>query len=242
MDRHVKKSSEQVAVVLFSGGQDSAISLVWALENFDKVFTISFDYGQRHNVELDCCDRLINNLRKLKPHWSKKLHQKDAIKLDFIPEISDSSLTSNVKIEMTNSGLPNTFVPGRNIFFLSIAASFAYRLDAGHIVGGMCQTDYSGYPDCREEFMRAMERSISLGMGKSFEIHTPLMLIDKAESWEVAENIGGLELVDVIVEGTHTCYLGVRDKLHDWGYGCGHCPACILRKSGYNKYKYGGVA
>jgi 7-cyano-7-deazaguanine synthase len=203
------------------------------------VSTVSFSYGQRHQIELDCCERIIEEVRKISPQWSKKLSEQHLINLDFIPVISSSALTSEMEIEMTNSGLPNTFVPGRNIFFLSAAASLAYRSGILNLVGGMCETDYSGYPDCREEFIKSLERSIGLGMDRIFKIHTPLMFLNKAQSWLVAENLGGPELIDVIVEETHSCYRGVRDSRYEWGYGCNKCPACELRKVGYEQYKTG---
>ncbi len=240
MDKYLKPSGELSALVLFSGGQDSTICLAWALANFDQVFTISFNYGQRHEVELDCCGRIIEQIGKLRPSWSTKLSQQETIDLDFVPVISNSALTSQIEIELTNSGLPNTFVPGRNMFFFSIAASLAYRLGTWDLVGGMCEADYSGYPDCRDSFIRSLESSISLGLDKAYKIHTPLMFLNKAESWTFAENLGGRELIDIILEETHSCYLGVRDERHDWGYGCNNCPACMLRRVGYSRYKVGG--
>ena len=239
MRENLKPTGHRSALVLFSGGQDSTICLAWALENFDLVSTVSFNYGQRHQIELDCCKRILEEVRKIAPHWSKRLSGQHVINLDFISTIASSALTSEVEIEMTNSGLPNTFVPGRNIFFLSAAASLAYRSGILNLVGGMCETDYSGYPDCREEFIKSLERAIGLGMDMKFKMHTPLMFLNKAQSWLVAENLGGPELIDIVVEETHSCYLGVRDSRYEWGYGCNKCPACELRKAGYGQYKAG---
>lgn len=224
------------ALVLFSGGQDSATCLAWALSRFDRVETVGFDYGQRHGVELQCRAPIIASMRTRFPECAAKLGDDQVISLDVIKAIGDTALTSDVAIAMNANGLPNTFVPGRNILFLTIAAALAYRRGIETIVTGVCETDYSGYPDCRNEFVKAMQVAISLGMAKDFLLETPLMWIDKAATWRMAYQMGGDALLDIIREQTHTCYLGDRSKRYDWGYGCGTCPACALRKNGYEKF------
>lgn len=224
------------ALVLFSGGQDSTTCLAWALERYERVETVGFDYGQRHRIELECRETLRARLRAINPSWAERLGEDHTISLAALGEISDTALTSSVAIEMADSGLPNTFVPGRNLIFLTFAAALAYRRGLKHIVGGMCETDFSGYPDCRDDTVKALQVALNLGMQTRFVLDTPLMWIDKAQTWQLAEQLGGPELVGVIVKESHTCYLGDRGDLHDWGYGCGTCPACDLRAKGYQKF------
>ncbi len=224
------------ALVLFSGGQDSTTCLTWALSRYERVETIGFDYGQRHKIELACRAPVIASIKRAFPLWAEKLGDDRVISLDSVKSIGDTALTSEVAIEMNDSGLPNTFVPGRNILFLTVAAAIAYRRAIGTIVAGVCETDYSGYPDCRDEFIKAMQAALNLGMARQFSLETPLMWIDKAATWRLAYELGGDALLDIIREQTHTCYLGDRSKRHDWGFGCGTCPACELRKNGYAKY------
>jgi 7-cyano-7-deazaguanine synthase len=229
-------TNHDAALVLFSGGQDSATCLAWALSNFARVETVGFSYGQRHLIELDCRDALLAGTVALKPEWAEKLGDNHTLDIPTLGEISDTALTRNVAIEMTESGLPNTFVPGRNLLFLTFAAALAYRRGIRHVVAGMCETDFSGYPDCRDDTIRALNVALNLGMDRTFELHTPLMWKDKAETWALADELGGRGLVDLIVEHSHTCYLGERGARHDWGYGCGECPACRLRAKGWNGF------
>jgi 7-cyano-7-deazaguanine synthase len=227
------------ALVLFSGGQDSTTCLAWALERFPRVETIGFDYGQRHRVELECRAALREGLRGLKPGWGERLGEDHTVGLSALGAISDTALTREVEITMEEGGLPNTFVPGRNIVFLTLAAALAYRRGLRHIVGGMCETDFSGYPDCRDDTIKALQVALNLGMERRFVLHTPLMWIDKAETWRLAQKLGGEALVRLIVEDTHTCYRGERGPMHPWGHGCGHCPACELRASGWERFAAG---
>jgi 7-cyano-7-deazaguanine synthase len=227
------KTNQDAALVLFSGGQDSATCLAWALSNFSRVETVGFSYGQRHLIELDCRDALLAGIKSLKPEWTEKLGDNHTLDIPTIGEISDTALTRDVSIEMTDGGLPNTFVPGRNLLFLTFAAALAYRRGIRDIVGGMCETDYSGYPDCRNDTLKALNTALNLGMDREFNLHTPLMWKDKAETWALAYQLGGRDLVDLIVEKSHTCYLGERGARHAWGYGCGRCPACRLRAKGW---------
>ncbi|APG86987.1 7-cyano-7-deazaguanine synthase (plasmid) [Sinorhizobium americanum CCGM7] len=224
------------ALVLFSGGQDSTTCLAWALDRFPRVETVGFDYGQRHRVELDCRAKLREEFGRVNPDWANRLGDDHTISLEALGEISDTALTQDIEIEMANIGLPNTFVPGRNLIFLTFAAALACRRGLKHIVGGMCETDFSGYPDCRDDTIKALQVALNLGMEKRFVLETPLMWIDKAATWQLAESLGGSLLVDVIIEDTHTCYLGERGQRHDWGFGCGVCPACELRAKGYSKF------
>jgi len=224
------------ALVLFSGGQDSSTCLAWALERYDRVETVGFDYGQRHRIELDCREALRRELTAINPAWAERLGEDHTISLASLGEISNTALTSEIAIEMEDTGLPNTFVPGRNIIFLTFAAALAYRRGLKHIVGGMCETDYSGYPDCRDDTIKALQVALNLGMEKRFVLDTPLMWLDKADTWRLAERLGGPRLVETIVKDSHTCYLGERGDLHDWGYGCGTCPACELRANGYRRF------
>jgi 7-cyano-7-deazaguanine synthase len=226
------------AMVLFSGGQDSATCLAWALERFKRVETIGFDYGQRHAVELACRQSFVAGLHRAFPHWAGKLGEDHFIDLGVLGQISDTALTQDKAIQFETSGLPSTFVPGRNLLFLTLAAAVAYRRGLTVLVGGMCETDYSGYPDCRDDTIKAMQVALSLGLDTRFVLETPLMWIDKAQTWELAERLGGGALVEMIRTETHTCYLGDRTALHAWGYGCGRCPACELRRNGYEQYRH----
>jgi 7-cyano-7-deazaguanine synthase len=225
------------ALVLFSGGQDSTVCLAWALERFNRVETVGFDYGQRHRIELDMRPRIREGLGQLKAEWRARLGEDHLVSLDALAAISESALTREVAIEIGESGLPTTFVPGRNLIFLSFAGALAYRRGALHVVAGMCETDYSGYPDCRDETIKAMGRALELGMDRRFELHTPLMWIDKAATFALAHALGGDALIRLVVEETHSCYLGDRSHRHAWGYGCGECPACKLRSAGWDKWK-----
>jgi 7-cyano-7-deazaguanine synthase len=225
------------ALVLFSGGQDSTVCLAWALDRFERVETVGFDYGQRHIVELDCRDRVRSGLADLSAHWAARLGDDHTLRLDALAQVSDTALTRDVAIEMGGSGLPNTFVPGRNLVFFTFAAALAYRRGLRHLVGGMCETDYSGYPDCRDDTIKALQVALNLGMERRFVVHTPLMWIDKAQTWRLAQDLGGDALVRLIVEETHSCYLGDRSRRHPWGYGCGDCPACRLRAAGFARYR-----
>ena len=224
------------ALVLFSGGQDSTVCLVWALERFGQVETVGFDYGQRHRVELDVRPRIRDKIAALKPAWKERLGEDHVIKLDALGAISDTALTRDVAIEIADNGLPTTFVPGRNLIFLAFAGALAYRRGAGHLVAGMCETDYSGYPDCRDATIRAMQQALALGMDRDIAVHTPLMWIDKAATFALGHALGGDALIGVLVEDTHSCYLGDRSHRHEWGYGCGECPACKLRREGWKKW------
>lgn len=224
------------ALVLFSGGQDSTTCLAWALDRYETVETIGFDYGQRHRVELDARLTVLEALRQTFGHWAPRLGADHVIGLKFLSEISDTSLTRESEIVMQASGLPSTFVPGRNILFMSTAAALAYRRGIKVLVGGMCETDFSGYPDCRDDTLKALQVALGLGMDHRFVIETPLMWIDKAKTWKLAEQLGGEKLVRLIQEETHTCYVGDRSKRHPWGFGCGSCPACELRAKGYDLY------
>ena len=224
------------ALVLFSGGQDSTTCLAWALARYERVETIGFDYGQRHAIELSMRPQLLRNLRAQNPAWQDRLGDDHLIDLSLLASISNSALTSDAAIAMQENGLPNTFVPGRNLLFLTVAAALAYRRGIAALVGGMCETDFSGYPDCRNETLRALESAINLGMASTLRIETPLMWLDKAQSWKLAEELGGQALVELIRADTHTCYLGERGTLHAWGHGCANCPACALRARGYQEY------
>lgn len=230
-------TSSKGALVLFSGGQDSTTCAAWALANYERVETIGFDYGQRHAVELEVRPAVLQGLRALSPEWDRKLGQDHMIDLSLLGKISDTALTRDVEVAMQDNGLPNTFVPGRNLLFMMVAATVAYRRGLDVLVGGMCETDYSGYPDCRNDTMQALEGALNLGMATPLKIETPLMWIDKAATWELARELGGDALVELVRTGTHTCYLGERGELHDWGYGCGHCPACELRARGYLEWR-----
>jgi 7-cyano-7-deazaguanine synthase len=221
------------ALVLFSGGQDSTTCLAQALKRYQRVETIAFDYRQRHSVELDARLVVLQQLRQQFPEWADKLGEDHLLDLGVLGQVSETSLTRDTAFKMESSGLPNTFVPGRNLLFLTLAAALAYRRGLEVLVTGVCETDFSGYPDCRDDTMKAMQLALSLGMDKRFLIETPLMWIDKADTWRLADSLGGRKLVDLIVEHTHTCYLGDHEHRHAWGYGCGACPACELRARGY---------
>ena len=224
------------ALVLFSGGQDSTTCLAWALERFSAVETIGFDYGQRHHIELECRVAALARLRREFPRWSDRLGLDHLIDLGVLGRISDTALTRDSAIAFAENGLPNTFVPGRNLMFFTLAAAVGYRRGARRLVGGMCETDYSGYPDCRDDTLKALQATLSLGMDHRFVVDTPLMWRDKAATWALAHQLGGAALVALIVEETHTCYLGDRTRRHDWGYGCGRCPACVLRRTGWDAF------
>ncbi len=230
------------ALVLFSGGQDSTTCLAYALENFSHVETLGFDYGQRHAIELEQRAVLRTKMVEYNPQWAEKLGDDHTLDLGILGQISETSLTRDTQITMNENCLPSTFVPGRNLMFLTLAAALAYRRGLRHIIGGMCETDFSGYPDCRDDTIKAMQIVLNLGMAHNFVLHTPLMFIDKAQTWELAEQLGSQKnrengLVNIIIEHTHTCYLGERGALHEWGYGCGQCPACKLRADGWKRYK-----
>ncbi len=225
------------ALVLFSGGQDSTTCLAWALARFARVETVGFDYGQRHRAELDARPRILAALRAGFPDWAGGLGEDHVLPLEVLKQIGGSALTDAVKIEMGANGLPTTFVPGRNVMFLSAAAALGYRRGIADLVGGMCETDFSGYPDCRDKTVTATADALTLALDRRVTIHTPLMWIDKAATWRLAEELGGKALVDLIREETVTCYEGDRTRRHDWGFGCGVCPACELRAKGYAKYK-----
>ena len=224
------------ALVLFSGGQDSTTCLAWALAHYAKVETLGFHYGQRHAIELDMRPALLEKMRALSPEWDARLGSDHVVDLAVLGEISDTALTSETEIAMQENGLPNTFVPGRNLLFMMIAAALAYRRGLDVLVGGMCETDFSGYPDCRDDTMKALQVTLNLGMASRFKLETPLMWLDKAATWELAQSLGGDALVELIRLETHTCYLGERGELHDWGHGCGQCPACELRARGYRRF------
>lgn len=224
------------ALVLFSGGQDSTTCVAWALEHFSHVETIGFDYGQRHAIEMTLRPGLLQQLRAGNADWAGRLGDDHLIDLTLLARISDTALTSDVAISMLENGLPNTFVPGRNLLFMTVAATVAYRRGLDILVGGMCETDFSGYPDCRDDTMKALQVALNLGMGTRIRLETPLMWLDKASTWALAKTLGGTALVELIRSDTHTCYLGERGILHAWGYGCGRCPACALRAQGHAKF------
>ena len=225
------------ALVLFSGGQDSTVCLAWALTRFARVETVGFDYGQRHAVELTLRPRIRERMAALNPDWQARLGYDHVIALDALAAISDSALTRDTAIEIADNGLPTTFVPGRNLIFFCFSGALAYRRGARHLVAGMCETDYSGYPDCRDNTAKAMQVALALGLDKRLTIHTPLMWIDKAGTFAMAEELGGQPLLDLVVEETHSCYLGDRTHWHNWGFGCGECPACQLRAQGFTKFR-----
>ncbi|HEY2071478.1 MAG TPA: 7-cyano-7-deazaguanine synthase QueC [Rhizomicrobium sp.] len=224
----------KTALVLFSGGQDSTTCLAWACARFGQVETVGFDYGQRHIVEMDARPKILTAFRERFPQWS--LGEDHVLSLDVLKAIGGSALTESGKFEMAANGLPTSFVPGRNLFFLTAAAALAYRRGIADIVGGMCETDFSGYPDCRDETIKAMGHALDVGMQTKFALHTPLMWLDKAQTWSLAEELGGQALIDLIVEDTVTCYEGDRTHRHAWGYGCGICPSCELRARGHERY------
>lgn len=233
--------NSQQALVLFSGGQDSTTCLAWALDRYHHVETVGFDYGQRHRVELDCRAVVRARLESHFPAWSQRLGPDHLLQLNVLAQIGDTALTSDAEIALQADGLPNTFVPGRNLLFLTVAAALAYRRGMSVLVGGMCETDYSGYPDCRDSTMRAMQQALALGTDRPFVVETPLMWLDKAATWRLAYQLGGEPLVRIVREDTHTCYRGERSQLHPWGFGCGTCPACELRAQGHAAWREAAI-
>jgi 7-cyano-7-deazaguanine synthase len=229
-------ADSESALVLFSGGQDSTVCLAWALNRFARVETIGFDYGQRHAVELSVRSRIREKLATLDAKWAQRLGEDHVVRIDALAAISETALTRDTAIEMADSGLPTTFVPGRNLVFFAFAGALAYRRGAKHLVAGMCETDYSGYPDCRDDTIKAMQLALNLGTERRFVLDTPLMWIDKAQTFALAQKLGGDALVDLLVEETHSCYLGDRTTRHAWGFGCGECPACQLRAAGFARW------
>lgn len=225
------------ALVLFSGGQDSTTCLAWALETFGKVETLGVDYGQRHEVELVCRARVIEKMRALKPEWAERLGADHMIDMSVLGAVADCALTDERKIAFEASGLPNTFVPGRNLLFFTFAAALAYRRGLDVLVGGMCETDYSGYPDCRDATLKSLQVTLALGLDHPFVIETPLMRLTKAETWALAQRLGGPAFVRLVRDETHTCYMGDHEHYHAWGYGCGECPACKLRRHGWESWR-----
>jgi 7-cyano-7-deazaguanine synthase len=231
------ETADERAIVLFSGGQDSTTCLAWALARFAAVETVGFDYGQRHRVELDCRSVILGEIRRRFPEWGGRLGADHLVELSAIARLGETALTSEAAIAMGADGLPTTFVPGRNLAFLTFAAAIAYRRGARRLVIGAGETDYSGYPDCRAETMAAMERALSLGMAAQFVVDAPLMHRDKAATWALAAELGGEDLVELVADHTHSCYLGERTRRHDWGYGCAACPACTLRAAGHARFR-----
>jgi 7-cyano-7-deazaguanine synthase len=229
--------SSDGALVLFSGGQDSATCLAWALSRFDRVETVGFDYGQRHRIELEVRGQFRSALSGKFSEWTARLGDDHVLDASIIGQLGSTAMTQDIAIEMAENGLPNTFVPGRNLLFFTLAGALAYRRGLRVIVGGMCETDYSGYPDCRDDTLKAQQVALSLGLDRRITIETPLMWLDKAETFTLARDLGGEALLDLIVEHTHTCYLGDRSQRHEWGYGCNGCPACELRSKGWQKFK-----
>ncbi len=230
-------SNDNRALVLFSGGQDSTTCLAWALQRFETVETIAFDYRQRHRVELEVRPRIVDALRSIRPEWANRIGADHLVDMKVLGEVSETALTREAEIRFGENGLPNTFVPGRNLLFLTFAAATAYRRSIRHLVTGVCETDYSGYPDCRDDTIKAMQIALNLGMEERFVVHTPLMWLDKAQTWALAAELGGEALVEVIREESHTCYQGDRQHRHDWGWGCDSCPACDLRAAGYREWQ-----
>lgn len=223
------------ALVVFSGGQDSATCLAWALNRYQRVYTLGFYYGQRHHVEMDCREVLLGTIPAMNAHWADVYQHDNIVNIDFFQQLNNNALVSEQDIT-TAGGSPNTFVPGRNLVFATLAAAYAHSLEVQDIIMGVCETDSSGYPDCRDDAMKAMQIALNIGMQTHFTIQTPLMWLTKAETWLLAQNLGGAALVDCILEHSHTCYLGQRDHRHAWGYGCGTCPACELRARGYAQF------
>lgn len=228
------------ALVLFSGGQDSSVCLAWALERYARVETLGFDYGQRHSVEMEARQAVRHQVAARFPHWADRLGEDHVLDIKSFGAVAQSALTADRAIEMTERGLPSTFVPGRNLVFLIYAAALADRRGIDALVGGMCETDFSGYPDCRRDTLDAMQSAMNLGMDRNFRVETPLMYLTKAQTWALAKQLGGEDLVDLIVVESHTCYQGERGELHPWGHGCGECPACELREKGYAEWDAAG--
>ena len=231
------KEASGAALVLFSGGQDSTVCLGWAFDQYDRVETVGFDYGQRHSVELECRERVRDEIARRFPRWGARLGPDHVIDISSFGAIGETALTSDAEITMLTSGLPSTFVPGRNLLFFVYAAALGYRRGLTTLVGGMCETDFSGYPDCRDATLRALQEAIRLGTEIPFTIETPLMRLTKAETWALAERLGGEAFVELVIEETHSCYRGARTERHDWGYGCGTCPACELRARGFAEWR-----
>ena len=229
--------AEVSALVLFSGGQDSTVCLAWALARYARVETIGFDYGQRHSIELVQRGVVRQAMLRDAPALGHRLGCDHVLKLDALGAISETAMTRDMAIETLANGLPSTFVPGRNLLFFTYAAALAWRRGIDTLVGGMCETDFSGYPDCRDETIQALARALALGLERDIRIETPLMALTKADTWALAERLGGQRLVDLIVEDTHTCYLGERGRRQAWGHGCGGCPACELRQRGWNEWQ-----
>jgi 7-cyano-7-deazaguanine synthase len=236
-DSRSSSFTSETALILLSGGQDSATCVAWALEQFERVETVGFSYGQRHTIELEWADELMQQLGAIRPDWRAKIGQQHRLDLQTLGQISNSALTRHVPFETEQGGVPNTFVPGRNLVFLTFAAALAYHRGIKHIITGVCETDYSGYPDCRDDTIKALQLALNLGMDRRFVLHTPLMWIDKAETWQLAEDIGGQKLVELIRDRTLSCYQGERGIKNDWGFGCGECPACKLRAAGWLRYR-----
>ncbi len=230
------KKKDENALVLFSGGQDSAVCLFYALENFKNVYTVGFDYGQRHRTELSVRQEFLIKIDEIFPEKTGNLRHDCLFELNALSKAGSNALTEVKEIKAPQDSLPNTFVPGRNIMFFTQAAAYAYDKNIKYLIGGMCETDYSGYPDCRDDTLKALQVALNLGMETNFVIETPLMRVNKAQTWEITKYFGGKKAVDFLIQYTHSCYLGVRDQLFDWGYGCGECPACILRKKGYYEF------
>jgi 7-cyano-7-deazaguanine synthase len=224
------------ALVLFSGGQDSTVCLAWALDRYARVETVGFDYGQRHAVELQARETVREKIATAFPRWARRLAEDHMLDIRGFGQVAQSALTTERAIEMTDKGLPSTFVPGRNLAFLVYAAALADRRGLQALVGGMCETDFSGYPDCRRDALDAMQTALNLGMAQDFTVETPLMKLTKAETWGLAKTLGGATLVEIVRADTHTCYLGQRGELHAWGHGCGTCPACELRARGWDEW------
>jgi len=230
---------DRKALVLFSGGQDSTTCLAWALSRYSHVETLGFDYGQRHQVEMTARQTVLARVRATWPAWAERLGPDHTLDLAVLGQVSDTALTRDTEIALQANGLPNTFVPGRNLVFLTMAAALGYRRGLDVLVGGMCETDFSGYPDCRDDTIKALQVAVSLGMGQRYTFETPLMWLDKAQTWQLAQDLGGDALVQLIIEDSHTCYHGVRGEQHAWGHGCGACPACELRKKGHERWVAG---
>lgn len=235
--RTPSKTQSKNALVLFSGGQDSTTCLAWALAHYEYVETIGFSYGQRHAIELTARPKILEKLRRFSGSWDRKLGEDHIIDLSLIGHLSETAMTTEMEIQVMENGLPNTFVPGRNLMFLTVSAMLAYRRNLNILVGGMCETDFSGYPDCRDDAIKALQVALNIGMATRFNLVTPLMWKNKKETWQLALALGGQKLIELIVNETHTCYMGEHTRLHEWGYGCGECPACLLRKRGFAEYQ-----
>ena len=227
---------DKSALVLFSGGQDSTVSLLWACKNFGHVETVGFNYNQRHLIEMECRKTILIKIREVFPEYKKLLGEDHVIDIPALGLLSETALTRDSQIFIQDNGLPSTFVPGRNLVFFNMASALGWRRNIFNLIGGMCDTDYSGYPDCRRETIDAQANALSLGLDKEVIIHTPLMDMNKSDVWAFSYNLGGDKFHKLLKDDTHTCYIGDRSILHEWGYGCGDCPACILRKNGYKKW------